>query len=420
MFLRGSAFFVSVVLVSSVFYYLFSKKPIRKEIEVGYSITDASFQKSLTGLLGYSFVGGNKITTLVNGDEVFPAMLKAINEAEKTITLETYIWGDTEIGRDFKEALSKRAKAGVKVFVVVDGMGSVKLDQSEIEAMRDTGIQFYKYNRRQWYSVNVNFNHRTHRKLMVVDGKIGFIGGTCIHDAWKGNAETPEQWRDTHYQIEGPAVTQIQGIFAENWLQTTGEALHGPDYFPELKPVGDLLVQCYLSGPKDRQESIRLAFLYGMSAAKKNIRISHAYFFPDELTRKTLYAAIKRGVQVEVIVPGKLDSKTVKAASRVHWADLMNAGVKFYEYGPAMYHVKEIIIDDELVIAGSANFDNRSFRINDESNINIMDKAFAAEQVEIFEMDKAQSRAMTAAELENRSVFRKGLDRTAWIFSSQF
>ncbi|MBA4148626.1 MAG: cardiolipin synthase [Verrucomicrobia bacterium] len=418
--LLGFYFVLAVLLVSGVYAYWFALKPIRKEIKVEYSIADPSFKQSLDGLLGFAFVGGNRITTLVNGDEIFPDMLEAIRGAQKSITLETYIWSDSEIGREFKKALSERAQAGVNVYVIVDGMGSIRLKQTEINLMRDAGIRFYKFNRRKWYSVNLQINHRTHRKIMIVDGKIGFIGGSCIHDSWLGDAETEDQWRDTHYRIEGPSITQMQGIFAENWRQTTGEILHGPDFFPRIQPSGNLLVQCYMSGPKDRQEIVRVSFLYSMSAAKKNIRIAHSYFFPDELTRVTLYEALKRGVEIEVIVPGKLDSKTVKAASRVHWADLMDAGVKFYEYGPAMYHVKKIIVDDELVIAGSANFDSRSFRINDEANFNVMDRQFAAEQIVIFEKDKAQCRQMSAAELRKRSVFVKAFDRIAGLFSSQF
>jgi cardiolipin synthase len=175
-----------------------------------------------------------------------------------------------------------------------------------------------------------------------------------------------------------------------------------------------------MSGPKDNQESIRLAFLYAMSAAKKNIRIAHAYFLPDDLMMQTLLNARKRGVEIEIIVPGKLDSKLVKAASRDNWGKLIQAGAKFYRYGPAMYHVKEIIVDDILVIAGSANFDNRSFRINDEANFNVLDRAFAATEIKIFDQDKKQSRQLTTADLKNRSLLQKTADHFAGFFSSQF
>jgi cardiolipin synthase len=299
-------------------------------------------------------------------------------------------------------------------------MGSFKLPQSDIEELQRAGVRIVKFNRDQWYKVNFQINHRTHRKIAVIDGSIAFIGGACIHDAWLGDAETEEQWRDTHFKIKGPAVRQLQGIFADNWRQTTGEVLEGEAFFPELKPTGNLPVQAYMCGPKDGQETIRLAYLLAIASAKKNIRISHAYFMPDELALKTLLAARQRGVEIEVIVPGKLDSKIVKAASRTTWPTLMEAGVKFYRYGPAMFHVKEMIVDDFLVIGGSANFDNRSFRINDEANFNVLDRSFAAEQIRIFEQDKKSCRQIQLAELKNRPVLARLGDQIVGLFSAQF
>ena len=418
--LRAVVFVCGVLLVSWAGFYWFSRKPIRKEIVTEYSVKDPAFYNSINGLLGRSFVDGNDVKTLVNGDEIFPEMLVAIRAAKKTITLETYIWSEGKICDEFKKALIERAGAGVKVHVIVDGMGSLKLKKKDMDELREAGVQIFKFNRDQFYKVNFQINHRTHRKVMVVDGKIGFIGGSCLHDSWLGNAETEEQWRDTHFKIEGPAVAQLQGIFTDNWRQTTGEVLEGDAYFPELKPAGKLPVQCYMCGPKDNQETIRLAFLYAMAAAKKNIRIAHAYFVPDELMLKTLLHARKRGVEIEIIVPSKTDAKLVKAASRTSWGALMEAGVKFYEYGPAMYHVKEIIIDDVLVIAGSANFDNRSFRINDEANFNVLNHEFAMEQIAIFEKDKNQCKTLTLADVKKRSMFAKASDHVAGFFSSQF
>lgn len=412
--------FVAIVVLSWGFYYWFGRKPIRKEIEVSYSVVDPVFRRTLDGLLGNPFMEGNKVETLINGVEIFPAMLDAIRSAKKTITLETYIWSRGKVCDEFKNALIEKSKAGVTVQIIVDGMGSYKLKRKDMDELKEAGARIVKFNRDQWYKVNLQLNHRTHRKILVVDGKIGFIGGSCLHDSWLGDAETEKQWRDTHFKIEGPAVAKLQGIFADNWRQTTGEVLHGPNYFPKLEPMGPYAVQSYMCGPKDNQESIRLAFLMALSSAQKNIRIAHAYFLPDQLTIKTLIAARQRGVEVEVIVPDKLDSKLVKAASRRSWKKLMVEGVKFYQYGPAMFHVKEMIVDDTLVIAGSANFDNRSFRINDEANFNVLDPAFAARQIKVFEDDKKQCRRISLADLENRSLFTKTADHFAGFFSSQF
>jgi cardiolipin synthase len=412
---------VFAVLVGCVaVFFWFWNKPIRKLMHVDYSVADPAFRTGMDGLIGRPFIGGNKIETLVNGVQIFPAMLDAIHSAKQTITFETYIWSKGKISEQFKEAFCERARAGVKVDVVIDGLGSFRLSHEDFEELKAAGVHIVKFQRDKWYDVHFQMNHRTHRKVMVIDGKIGFIGGSCVHDAWLGNAETPEQWRDNHFKIEGPAVTHLQGIFANNWRQTTGEVLEGTNFFPQLKPVGNLLVQSHMSGPKDNQESIRIAFLYSMSSAKKSIRISHAYFLPDDLMKQTILNALKRGVKVEIIVPGKLDSKIIKAASRANWGELAQAGAKFYRYGPAMYHVKEMIIDDDLVITGSANFDNRSFRINDEADINVLSREFAAQQIKIFEMDKNQSKPLTVAELNNRSLMTKISDGVASLFSAQF
>ncbi|MDB6024156.1 MAG: cardiolipin synthase [Verrucomicrobiales bacterium] len=418
--LIGFLFLAGLLVGLWFFFDFFTRKPIRKELVVSYSVTDDAFRRSADALLDTPFVESNKVETLVNGDQIFASMLDAIRSATTTITLETYIWSRGKICDEFKDALLERAHAGVKVHVVVDGMGSIKLKQKDITELQDAGVRIVKFNRDKWYSVNFQINHRTHRKVMVVDGRLGFIGGSCLHDSWLGNAETENQWRDTHFKNQGPAVGELQGVFAENWRQTTGEVLHGPDYFPRLEPAGNLPVQCYKSGPKENQESIRLAILYALAASKKNIRIAHAYFVPDELLMTTLLHALERGVNVEIIVPGKTDAKLVKAASRTTWGELMAAGAKFYQYGPAMYHVKEIVIDDVLVIAGSANFDNRSFRINDEANFNVLDRAFAQQQIKLFEADKKQSKALSLVDLENRSLFTKTADSVAGVFSSQF
>lgn len=411
---------LAVLAIAWAAYYWFARKPIRQEIKASYSVADADFRRSINGLLGAPFTEGNRVQTLINGDEIFSSMLESIRSAQKTITLETYIWSQGKVCDEFRDALREKSKAGVKVHIVVDGMGSFRLKQKDIDLLQEAGVRIYKFNRSQWYKVNFQINHRTHRKILIVDGKTGFIGGSCLHDSWLGNAETEHQWRDTHFKIEGPSVAQLQGIFADNWRQTTGEVLQGPDYFPELKTTGSLPVQFYMCGPKDNQESIRLAFLLALSSAQKNIRIAHAYFLPDDLFVKTLQSARARGVEIEIIVPDKIDSKITKAAARKSWKKLMESGAKFYQYGPAMYHVKEIIIDDVLVIAGSANFDNRSFRINDEANFNVLDREFAARQITVFEKDKAQSRHLKLSDLENRSLFSKTTDRFAGFLSSQF
>jgi cardiolipin synthase len=407
---------VSVFLISLFVFYSDFTKRVGEPIECSYSVADPEFTRSLAHLLGPEITPRNAVRELLNGDQIFPAMLQAIHNAKKSVTLETYIWESGKIGSQFRDALAEKAKAGVKVHIIVDGMGTLKLKDEDIELLRKAGAKFVKYGRDRWYKIKWNLNHRTHRKILVVDGRIGFTGGVCIADKWLGNADKPDLWRDTHYQVEGPAVLQLQGIFADNWLQTTGEVLHGPDYFPELNPDGETLVQGFASGPREHQETGRLVHLFSIAAARKHIRLAHAYFVPDDLAIQALLDARKRGVKVEIIVPGKNDSAIGRAASRSRWDELLKAGVEFYLYQPSLLHCKVMIVDDLWVTSGSINFDNRSFRINDEVNINVLDKKFAGRQVAIFEEDKKKSRPLTLQEHESRSAFVKGGDWLAgWL-----
>jgi cardiolipin synthase len=250
------------------------------------------------------------------------------------------------------------------------------------------------------------FNHRTHRKLMVVDGKVGFIGGVCLSDDWSGNAERGH-WRDIHFRVEGPVVAQMQGAFCENWLAARSEILHGGDYFPELKSAGSITAQCFPSGPRDHAEQARLSYLLAMAAAQKNIRLAHAYFVPSKLAIQTLLAARKRGVKVEIIIPAKIDNVAVHMASRSRLRDLLDAGVEFYEYKPTLFHCKIMIVDDLWATVGSVNFDEKSFRANDEANLNVLDKNFAATLAKIFDDDKAKSRRLTLANFKHQNIFSK-------------
>jgi cardiolipin synthase A/B len=240
----------------------------------------------------------------------------------------------------------------------------------------------------------------------VVDGKIGFIGGVCISDDWSGNAERGK-WRDIHFRVEGPVVGEMQGVFCANWLATESQVLHGRDYFPELQEAGTIKAQCYASGPKDHVEQARLSYLLAMAAARKNIRLAHAYFVPSNLAIQTLLDARKRGVKVEVIIPSRIDSLAVHMASRSRLKKLLAAGVQFYEYRPTLYHCKIMVVDDILSTVGSVNFDERSFHANDEANLNVLDKDFAARLVKTLEGDKAKSRPLTLDDLKRQGFFAK-------------
>lgn len=408
---------ISLLIGSSGCSTLQPEKRIRHLIDANYSVSDPEFANSISQLLSAPLAEGNQVVELLNGDQIFPAMLEAIRKAQKTITIEMYIWSSGEVSDQFVAAISDRARAGVKVHIIVDTFGSAKLSQADRAKLRDAGAELLKYNPPLPFKL-LRFNHRTHRKIMVVDGQVAFSGGVCIHDDWAGNAE-PNRWRDTHFRIEGPVVGQCQAVFIDNWLQISSEVLHGAGYFPELKPAGKMKAQFFRSGPRDSAENARLAYKLSIAAAQKNIRLAHAYFVPDALLFRTLLDARRRGVKVEVIVPSKIDNFAVKKAGRARWRGLLEAGVEFYEYQPTLYHCKIMIVDDMWVSAGSVNFDDRSFKINDEANLNVLDRGLAATLTRSFELDKSKSRRLTAEEFKSRNIFSKFFDHFFGLFRSQ-
>jgi cardiolipin synthase A/B len=392
------------------------EKRIQHLVQTTYSVSDPQFANSVSHLLGPPLVEGNNITELINGDRIFPAMLDAIRGAEKTITFEQFIWSSGQVSTQFVAALAERARAGVKVHAIVDAIGSAKLRPWDRQLLKQAGVELVNYNQpvlKLW-----RLNHRTHRKIMVVDGKIGFTGGVCLTDAWMGDAE-PDRWRDTHFRIEGPVVSQMQAVFVDNWLQMRSEILHGGEYFPQLKPAGTAKAQFFKSGPRDGAENARLAYLFSIGAARKHIRLAHAYFVPGDLLTKALLEARRRGVKVEVIVPSKIDNFAVKKAGRSRWGELLEAGVEFYEYEPTLYHCKTMIVDDVWVTTGSVNIDERSFRINDEANLNVLDRQFAAKLIRSFEADKGKSRRLAARDFKRRNWFSKLGDHFFGLFHSQ-
>jgi cardiolipin synthase len=394
-------------------------KRIDTRVEHLYPVESPQFRRALSAMLGPSLVEGNKARALVNGREIFPEMLKAIRAAQKTITFEMYIFSEGEVGEAFTQAFEERARAGVKIHFLYDAIGSEKIDKRFLERLEAAGVEIAAYNPVRWYTL-AQMNNRTHRKLMVVDGRIGFTGGAGVQDQWAGDAEDAEHWRDSHFRVEGPAAAQMQAAFMENWIETTGAVLHGEGYFPRLEPAGDQLAQVVVSSPGGGGESMQLLYLLSIAAAQKSILLANAYFVPDNVELKTLAAAARRGVTVQIIVPGPIiDNKFVRRASRASWGDLLRAGVEIHEYEPTMFHVKSMVVDDLFVTVGSTNFDARSFSTNDEANLNVLDAQFAAAQRRIFEADLKRSRRVTLQEWEGRPWTQKAWDTAMDALSSQ-
>jgi cardiolipin synthase A/B len=380
---------IAITLVGVVIVVNFRtpEKKIQHQVQHLYGVVDPQFEREMGTLLGPAILPGNKITPLQNGDEIFPAMLKAIRAAQQTIDFETYIYWSGHSGEDFAKALIERVQAGVKVHLMLDWLGSEKMSPQLLNQMKNAGVEIERYHALHWYSFG-KLNNRTHRKVLIVDGTIGFTGGVGIADQWSGHAQDPDHWRDMHFQIEGPVVAQFQAAFLDNWMTTTGRVLTGEKYFPLLPPAGDLKMHMFMSSPAGGSESMRLMYLMAITAAEESIDIEAAYFIPDTLMSRELIKARKRGVRIRILLPDKhIDSETVRIATKRGWGPLLESGVEIHEYETTMLHCKMLIFDHHMVSVGSTNFDMRSFELNDEASLNVYDARFAQEMTAVFEED---------------------------------
>jgi cardiolipin synthase A/B len=392
------------------------EKRVTHEIPHLYPVDDPQFFRAMGMMLGPDIVQRNRVQALINGDQIFPAMLAAIRSARRTVLFETFIYWSGEIGEAFAQALSERARAGVKVHVLLDWLGSIRVDQHMVETMREAGVEVHRFHPLRWYNLG-RINNRTHRKLLIVDGRVGFTGGVGIATPWTGNAQDEDHWRDSHYRVEGPVVAQMQSVMLSNWSKTTGRILHGEDYFPTPEPAGEQPAQMFHSSPSGGSESMQLMYLIAITAAVQSIDIASAYFVPDTMARLALVHALRRGVRVRVITPGRhIDQQTVRRASRALWGDLLAAGLEMYVYQPTMYHCKLVIVDGLLCSVGSTNFDPRSFHLNDEANLNVYDRTFATELTRVFEEDLKRCRRVALEEWRARPLLEKAREWVAaWL-----
>ncbi|MGJ4802182.1 phospholipase D-like domain-containing protein [Luteimonas sp. SDU82] len=409
----------TIVVAALAMNFATPEKKVEKKVEHRHDVADPQFKREMSVLLGPAILPGNRVQAFHNGDEIFPAMLEAIRAARHTITMETYIYWSGEIGREVADALCERAKAGVRVHLVVDWAGSLKMEDDLLELMQEGGVRLERYRPLRWYNIG-RLNNRTHRKLLVVDGRIGFTGGVGIADQWTGHAQDPDHWRETHFRVEGPVVAQMQAAFNDNWIKTTGELLNGEAYFPELAPVGDMDAHLFIASPAGGSESMHMMYLTAVAAACTSIDLCAAYFVPDPLIAQALLAARRRGVRVRVLLPGEhIDSETVRYASKASWGELLAGGVEIHEYRPTMIHVKLLVVDGEMVSVGSTNFDIRSFRLNDEASLNVYDYAFAARMTEAFERDLEQARQYDLETWKRRPLRQKLAEKLVRPLRSQ-
>ena len=410
-----------LIALAGAFAFSVAISLLNRPEEVSYDIPhvlgvrDPAFLASTQAFDRPSMLPGNRVSLLQNGVEIFPAMLQAITSARTSVHMEMYIFWSDDVGGRFRDALAERARQGVEVRVLLDGVGSAKhLTETDVGGMRRAGcrVEFFRPIRPWMLDV---INRRTHRRILVVDGKVGFTGGVGIADEWDGNADAPDHWRDTMARIEGPAVAQMQSAFEDNWSEVTGDLLVGEKYFPRLPPAGNVLVSVVPSNPRPSSSASQTLYSVAIAAAERTISLSNSYFVPNDDSVSLLTAASKRGVSVRILIPGKInDVPVTKASGRSRFGELLRAGAKIYEYQPTMMHAKTMIVDGVFATVGSTNFDNRSFRYNDEIDLEIYDEDVAGRLERMFETDLTRSRPYTYEQWTHRTAWERF---TEWILT---
>ncbi|MEA2288703.1 MAG: cardiolipin synthase [Solirubrobacteraceae bacterium] len=380
-------------------------------------VADRGFLRAAEALTAAPISDGNDVELLINGDRIFPAFLETIEQAQRSVNLLTYVYWKGDIAHDVAQLLGRKAREGVEVNVLLDWVGTVKMDSALIDEMREAGVCVAKFRPLKPYAVR-RLNNRTHRKLLVADGRVGMIGGVGIAEEWTGDAQDPDHWRDTHVRVHGPVVRHLQGAFAENWLEATGDALVGDDYLPELEPVNDggpMQLVRSKSGVGDT--NVEALYFLAIESAQRTLDLTAAYFAPRPAFVETLCDAAERGVRVRVLVPGPhIDKEFVRMAGRGAYDALLGCGVEIFEYQPTMMHAKTLCIDGTWSSVGSVNFDNRSFQLHDEATLCVQSERFAGELTEQFERDLEVSEAIQPRRWNGRPLRQKAAERALTLF----
>lgn len=375
---------------------------------------------SLAGLTHSNLDAGNRVEVLQNGDGFFPVVMRDIAAARQSIHLESYIWYDSKISRQLAKLLAIKARQGVEVRILVDASGGRQLKGDVKDMLTGAGAKVAHF-----HPVRLNtlgtINNRDHRKLIIVDGRIGFIGGHGIADEWTGNGQDKKHWRDTALRVTGPAVNRMQAAFSENWVEAGGLVLAGEKYFPPLPPAGNALAHVAYTSPSGGVSSVQILYYLAIKAARREIIIQNPYLLPDDEAMEALEEAVRRGVDVKIMVPSDnaTDAPIVQHASHHHFGALLNNGIKIWEYEKTLLHQKVMIVDGMWSTVGSTNFDDRSFDLNDEVNIGVFDPAVAAQLKAAFEADLKHAKQRTAQEWPKRGLWHKFVDGLAYLGRSQ-
>ena len=392
------------------------------EYRLGFDADPGSedFLRLAAGFLNVPLLRGGAAELLRNGDRFFPAILDAIRGARDTINFEVYIFESDETGREFMDALMERARAGVEVRVLLDAFGSLKLKRAHRRELREAGVRLEFFRPLALRNL-VRIYRRTHRRAIVIDGRVGFTGGAAVADKWRGDARTPKEWRDSMTRVTGALVVGVQSAFAANWVYVCGEVIAGPRFYPPGRDEGDAAGLSVVSSPSDAQQPIRMLLWLSFVNARRRLWIANSYFIPDVQLRNAVKERARAGVDVRILVPGNhTDAVPVQYAGHGFYQELLEAGIRILEYQPSMMHAKTVLVDDTWCLVGSANLDERSMEINEENLLGIAEPGFARTAAEGLEEDFGRSREIDLETWRRRPLYRRALERVARVLIEQY
>jgi len=370
------------------------------------AIEDPSFAPTMEAYTAAPVRWSNRVDLLLNGEQIFPAQIEAIRSAQKTFTYAQYVYETGPPAQALLKAMSERCLAGVHGHVLVDGIGSLAMPAESRETLERAGCEFAIFRPLDLPTIGA-VNNRNHRRILVVDGRIGFTGGSGASSKWMGDGRREGYWRQTDVRVEGHAVTDLQAAFAENWLEATGRALGGPEYFPRQERRGEVLAQVIRSSPERGSQSMYMMYLFAISSAYRTIYLTNPYFVPDAGIMDALLKARERGVKIVLLLPGAIDHNLVEAASRAGFGRLMDAGVEIYEYQAGLLHSKTMTIDGVWAMVGSANMDNRSLALNNEISLVAYDSDVAGRLESVFKEDLSHSQPVDPRSWRARSLWKR-------------
>ena len=403
-----------------VFYHTSpASHPAVYALETDLDVAAPEFPITMAGMTGMPLVPGNRVALFNDGDEFYPQMLEAVESAQHSVTMEQYIFWDGRVGRRFAEAFAEKARSGVPVKLLLDAIGSSTLGEPIVKILEAGGCQLAWFRPIHWYTIN-RANHRDHRKSLIVDGKIAFTGGAGIGDHWLGRARSPRSWRDIMVRVEGPAALEQQSGFAQNWLQCTGEILTGHDYFPLPEPAGDIDVQTILSSPFEGTGAAGTMHLIALQCARRHVYIANPYFIPDARMIEMMSHAVGRGVAVKLMVAGRHnDTWWARQNSIRLYGKLLEGGIEIFEFLPTMLHQKTVIVDDAWAAVGTANFDNRSLSLNEETSVCFCDRNLVNQLHDVFLADMGRCRKVSLAAWKRRGFWQRAGEQFASLIEDQ-